>query len=680
MSSRGVASLAAALAAGVALSFAGASAPGRDREAPTDAPRSGAPTDTRPDARPVVLRVEPPNWWVGHSLNPVRLMIHGRNLEGARIEATGGGVSVGEARVNETGHYVFVDLRVLPEALPGTRTLRVVTPAGSAEASFPLETPRARGGRFQGLSADDTLYLLMPDRFADGDPSNDDPARSKGLFDRRKPRHYHGGDLQGVIDHLGYLKELGVTAIWLNPWYDNTDRLNLKEAYGGEPSTAYHGYHAEDFYAVEEHLGDLAKLVELVERAHGLGMKVVQDQVANHTGPYHPWLLDPPTSTWFHGTEAHHLANTWQTWTLVDPHASPQLQRATLEGWFIDVLPDIDQEDPEAARYLVQNALWWVGTTGIDAIRQDTLPYVPRRFWRDWSAALKREYPKLTLVGEMFDADPALVAFFQGGRPRFDGIDSGIDTLFDFPLYFALRRAFAEGRPLQGVATALAHDGLYVDANKLVTFLGLHDVPRFMNETGATPAGLRLAFTALFTLRGIPLVYYGDEIALPGAGDPDNRRDFPGGWPQDPRNAFLRSGRSAEEQAVFAHVQQLARLRSALPALRRGRLVSLEAGEQTWVFARLLDAPGSDAPPAGAPRGLQGQLAIVALNNSSEPARLDVELGALGPALALESAVANASQRRLVDRLGAATELEIADGRLRLRLPARSAAILTPAD
>jgi neopullulanase len=623
------------------------------------------------EAPPVVLRIEPPNWWVGHSLNPVRVMIHGQNLGGARVEAIGGGVSAGFARVSGTGHYLFVDLQVDAQAQAGTRTLRVVTASGAAEARFPLLAPLPRAGRFQGLAPDDVLYLLMPDRFADGDASNDDPPRSKGLLDRRKPRYYHGGDLQGVIDHLGYIKDLGATAIWLNPWYDNTDRLNFKEAYGGEPSTAYHGYHAEDFYAVEEHFGDLAKLVELTEKAHALGLKVIQDQVANHTGPYHAWLADPPTPTWFHGTEAHHLANTWQTWTLADPHASPQLQKATLEGWFIDVLPDLNQDDPEAARYIVEDALWWVGMTGLDAIRQDTLPYVSRRFWQEWTAALKREYPQLTVVGEMLDSDPALVAFFQGGRARFDGIDSGIDTLFDYPLFFTLRRAFGEGRPLREVAVMLGHDRLYVDAGRLVTFLGVHDVPRFMNEKGATREGLQLAFTALFTLRGIPLVYYGDEIAMPGAEDPDNRRDFPGGWPQDARSAFERSGRAPEEQAVFAHVQALGRLRAALPPLRRGRMVNLEVGEQTWVFARVLDDPdpaaASHTVGEGASRG--ARLAIVALNNAREATSLDVDLAGLG----LPAATA------LVDRLGSSTGTTVVDGRLRVRLAARSAVILTPA-
>src|SRR6266511_2374538 len=362
-----------------------------------------------PPGGPGILKVEPPSWWPGHSLDPMRVMVRGKGLRGARIESVGVGLVASGVKVNEAGTYLFADLRIDPKADPGPRTIRI--------------------------------------RTANGDPSNDDPPVSKGLFDRSKDRYYHGGDLQGIIDHLPYLEDLGVTALWLNPWYDNVDHLNERETYGGQAITDYHGYGAVDFYGVDEHFGTLVKLQELVEKAHAAGMKVIQDQVANHSGPYHPWVKDSPTPTWYNGTEAKHLANTWQTWTLQDPSATPEVQRATLEGWFIDILPDLNQDDPEVARYIVQNTLWWVGITGLDAIRQDTLPYVPRRFWRDWMAAIKREYPKVNEVGELFDGDPALVSFFQGGVGRFDGIDSGVDTLFDFPSYFKVREAFAQGKP-----------------------------------------------------------------------------------------------------------------------------------------------------------------------------------------------------------------------------------------
>jgi glycosidase len=601
---------------------------------------------------PRVLKVEPPSWWPGSTLNPVRLLVRGAHLSGATVEApAGSGLEVGLVRVNPRGAYLFVDVGIDPGAAPGARTLTLRTTAGTAEIPFELLAPLPRPGRFQGFGPDDVFYLAMPDRFANGDPSNDDPEKSRGLLDRSKPRFYHGGDLQGIIDRLPYLKDLGITALWLNPWYDNNDRLNEVETYDGQAITDYHGYGAVDFYAVDEHFGTLETLRELVDAAHAAGIKIVQDQVANHTGPYHPWVDDPPTPTWYYGTRDHHLANTWQTWTLQDPHATPQMQKATLEGWFLDILPDLNQDDPEVARYIVQNTLWWVGVSGLDGIRQDTLPYVPRWFWRQWMAAIEAEYPDLKVVGELFDGDPALVSFFQGGATRFDGIDSGVDTEFDFPLYFRIRDAFAGEGTLLEAARMVARDHLYPDASVLVTFLGLHDVARFMNEPRASVASLKAAFTFLTTVRGTPLVYYGDEIALPGGGDPDNRMDFPGGWPEDPRNAFEASGRTQQEEAVFSHLRSLLHLRRDFAPLRRGRMLNLVAGEESWVYARVLGA----------------EVAVVALNRGGVPAALEAPVQPIGLA---DGTV-------LTDRLGSGAELVVEGGTLRVTLPALSSAVFT---
>jgi glycosidase len=549
---------------------------------------------------PVVEKVDPPNWWADHSINPVRLLIRGRNLSGARLECAR--LRCSGVRVNAAGSYVFVDVTIPQGLAAGSYPLTLRTASGSAPVPFTLSQPVVRSGRFRGFGSDDVIYLIMPDRFANGDPSNDNPGISAGLLDRSKGRRYHGGDLTGVRQRLPYLKELGVTAIWMNPIYDNTNQLDRKEVYDGEPTTAYHGYHAIDYYAVDEHFGDLADVRRLVDDAHARGIKVILDMVANHTSAYHPWVTDSPKSTWYHGTAERHQTNTWQTWTLADPYSPPPMREATLDGWFIDILPDLNQDDPDVARYVIQNTLWWVGVTGIDGIRQDTWPYVPRRFWRDWMTAIKREYPTLRVVGEVFDGNPALIAFFEGGRAQFDGIDDKVDALFDFPLYFAIRNVFAQGRSIREVAAMLSHDRLYLRPSSLVTFLGLHDVARFMNEPGATVDGLKLAYTFLLTVRGTPLIYYGDEIAMPGGGDPDNRRDFPGGWPGDPRNAFESSGRTPGEQSVWMHVQRLLRLRAERPDLRRGATKHLFAGEQTFVYRR-------------------GRT-VVALNNDTKPAEV----------------------------------------------------------
>ena len=612
-------------------------------------------TICRGQGKPEILKVEPPNWWAGHSINPVRVMIRGRNLAGARVEAIGAGIQTGLARINARGTYVFVDVLINVSATTGRKALRITTPAGTTEAPFEISAPLAPVGRFQGFNTDDVIYLIMPDRFADGDPTNNDPPPSRGLYSRSKTRYYHGGDLQGVINHLSYLNSLGVTAIWLTPWYDNVNHLNEREQYpeasGGpkQPITDYHGFGAVDFYGVEEHFGTLAKLRELVDAAHRLGIKVIQDQVANHTGPYHPWVDDSATPTWYNGTKASHLANTFQTWVLHDPHPVAQLKRETLDGWFIDILPDLNQNDEETARYIIQNTLWWIGVTGIDAIRQDTWQYVPNSFWRNWMMAIKHQYPNVNVVGEVLDGDVAHCSYYQGGRVRFDGIDTGLDTLFDFPLLFPLRRAFGEGRGVKEIALVLSHDQLYPNPNVLVPVVGNHDLIRFMNERGATVAGLNLAHTLIMTMRGTPQIYYGDEIGMRGGGDPDNRRDFPGGFPGDMRNAFDKQGRTSDEQLVFEHLQKLGRLRAELEPLRRGALVNLYVAEQQYAYGRRTDRAS----------------VIIVFNNDNKPATIEFDVSAVGLA----------DGETVTDRLGATSDVLVESSRLKVSVPARAACI-----
>ncbi|HEY0006158.1 MAG TPA: alpha-amylase family glycosyl hydrolase [Pyrinomonadaceae bacterium] len=600
---------------------------------------------------PAVLKVEPPSWWARHSINPVRVMIRGRNLSGARVEAVGEGIRTGLVRINAAGSYLFVDVRIEPQAKPGGRALRITTAGGMTDAPFEINAPLPRAGRFQGFSTDDVIYLIMPDRFSDGDPANNDPPKSRGIYDRNNKFYYHGGDFRGIINHLPYLKDLGVTAIWLTPWYDNHDRPNEIELKEGRPSTGFHGYNPVDFYGVEEHFGSLQTLRELVDEAHKAGIKVIQDSVMNHTGPHHAWVSDQPTPTWFNGTREHHLANVFETWVLHDPRAESLIKRETMEGWFLDFLPDLNQTDEETARYLVQNTLWWIGITGLDGIREDTWQYVPNSFWRDWMAAIKREYPSFRVFGEVKDGDVVHVSFFQGGRVRFDGVDSGLDSLLDFPLFYSLRHAFAEGRSLKQVPQTLARDYLYTNPDILVTLVGGHDDKRFMSEPGATPAGSKLAHTLMLTTRGVPQLYYGDEIAMTGEDEPTTRRDFPGGFPGDARNAFTKAGRTPEEQSLFEHIRKLARLHAELEPLRRGQLVNLHVTEQQYAYAR------TTARSA----------VIVIINNETKPASLAFDIGPAGLA----------DGATLTDRLEVLKETRIENGRLRVEMPARSASILT---
>ena len=562
---------------------------------------------------PSVTKVEPPSWWINHSINPVRLLIRGTNLFGAKVRATRPQTLVSEVRVNRNGTYLFVSVRIAPSAPPGDYPLVIETLQGRATVPFRLNPPLAAAGNFQGINPDDVIYLIMTDRFSDGDPANNLPAGAPpAAFDRRNPRAYHGGDFRGVINHLQYFNQLGVNALWLTPWYDNWNGVNNCEK-PWCPSTYYHGYHTTDYYGVEDHFGDLTTLRELVAKAHALGIKVIQDQVANHIGSHHPWANEPPLDDWFHGTLQNHLLEKFQNSVLLSPHANQEEVRNTLEGWFSDDMPDMNQDEPEVARYEIQNSLWWVGMTGIDGIRQDTIQYIPRSFIRDLSNALHRQYPRMWMVGEVFERDAAQTAFFIGGRRGWDGIDTKLDSDFDFSLWNVSLDVFTGKKPVRALRDQLKYDALYPDPSRVTTLVNNHDTPRFMSLEGATLEGAMLHTAFMLTTRGTPQLYSGEEIAMEGKEDPDNRRDFPGGFPGDKHNAFLASQRTAREQRMWQWTHDWIELRREHSAIRDGRLIDLFYDDDVYAFARMDST----------------ETVIIAINRSAEEKKIRISAAAI---------------------------------------------------
>ncbi|HKM46155.1 MAG TPA: alpha-amylase family glycosyl hydrolase, partial [Terriglobales bacterium] len=591
-------------------------------------------SDARAGQAPVVHKIEPPNWWVNYTPE-LTLLLTGENLSGARVESPTKGLTPLSAEASANGHYLFVHLQLSSDLPSGTIPLHLVTSAGSTTVPLPLLARTDPRGHFAGFSRNDVIYLIMPDRFADGDPSNDRPNGSTGVYDRSQPKAYHGGDLRGIRQHLDYLHDLGVTTLWLTPVWKNAD-------------SDYHGYHVVDFYALDDHMGSIQEYQALVADAHRLGMKVLIDYVVNHTGPNHPWANDPPTPTWLHGTPAHHLEPAYSFKGLVDPHASPREYLATLNGWFAGKLPDLNPDDPELATYLAQNAMWWTESAQLDGCRLDTFPYSTRQFWSGWHERLRQVYPQINSVGEVWDGDSTITSFFEGGRKQFDGIDSGLATVFDFPLQFALRDVIIKGESMEKIVDVLRHDELYPHPEMLVTFIGNHDNGRFVSEEGSSPTKLKAALSLLLTLRGIPQIYSGDEIALPGGGDPDNRRDFPGGFPGDPHNAFTASGRTPEQQDVFAYVQSLLALRKTHPALRTGKQWHIGWDESYYAFLRELPE----------------EKLLVVYNNSSSSRELKIPVA--------DTPLAGA--QRLQSVFGG-TAAEIIAGELRITMPSRTLAV-----
>jgi glycosidase len=535
---------------------------------------------------PVVTKVEPPSWWANHSINPVCLLVRGENLSGAKVRSSSREVGVSNVRANERGTYLFVYLNISRVAKAGEYSFAVETSKGSTKFSFRIEKPLDARTHFQGITNDDVIYLIMPDRFSDGDERNNlMVAAPQESYDRKNSRAYHGGDLRGIINHLSYLKELGVTALWLTPWYDNWNGINKCDK-PWCPNTYYHGYHAIDYYAVEDHFGDFETLRELVEKAHGLGIKVIQDQVANHVGSRHPWVTDPPLDEWFHGSFAQHSVNRFRNSSLLSPHANPDEVRNTLDGWFNDDLPDMNQEEPEVARYEIQNSLWWIGITGIDGIRQDTIQYMPRTFIRDLSNAQHRQYSKMWMVGEVFERDAAHTSYFIGGHTGWDKIDTKLDSVFDFSVWNIALEVFTNKKPMRALREQLKYDALYPDPARLTPFTNNHDTRRFMSLEGATLTGAMMHVAFALTIRGTPQLYYGEEIAMEGGDDPDNRRDFPGGFPGDRQNAFLASGRTKEQQRMWEWTRDWLSLRREHSALRQGQLIDVYYDDDIYAYAR----------------------------------------------------------------------------------------------
>ena len=524
---------------------------------------------------PQISKVEPPNWWANHSINPVRLLVRGTNLQNAKVSSANKSLTVSNIRVNSRGDYLFFDVTIAPETKVGKYDFEVSTAVGKTVIPFEILPSLNAKENFQGITNDDVIYLIMTDRFADGDPSNNKDV------DRQNPRAWHGGDFKGITSKIPYLKELGVTAIWLTPWYDNADEaITCDKPWC--PMTSYHGYGAVDYYAPENHFGTLADLREMIETAHKNGIKVIQDQVANHVGFKHVWMKNAPLESWIPPFAQNNFNNS----VLLSPNGSQTERNNLLKGWFDFSLPDLNQDEPEVAKYEIQNALWWIGMTGIDGIRQDTIQYMPREFIRDWSAAILRQYPRFYMVGEVMKDDPAQTAFFQGGKTGWDGIDTRLPSVFDFGLWQTSCDVFTGKKPLRALRDVLKYDGLYADINRVTTLQNNHDTDRFMSLPGATLEGAKLHTAFQLATRGIPQLYYGEEIAMTGGHDPDNRKDFAGGFKGDKVNKFIKSGRNADEQRMFDFTKTWINIRRKSEALKNGKTIDLSYDTDIYAFAR----------------------------------------------------------------------------------------------
>ena len=560
--------------------------------------------------KPVIQSIDPPDWFI--QLPDPMLLIHGSGFKHGQFTVHSQGVVITRSQISSNGDWAFLWLKT-SSAEPQTLRIFATNAAGEASTSWQLKPRTESPQAHRGFTPADAIYLVMTDRFADGNPANNQPpSAAPNSFDRSQARGWHGGDFAGIEQHISYLKSLGVTALWTTPIADNSPMPD-----------SYHGYAATNLYAVDPHFGSLEDYRRLSAKLHAAGLKLILDLVPNHVGVLHPWIKDPPAPDWQHGSVANHTLSGGDFSVVIDPHAAPAEKQRFTDGWFVDAMPDLNQSNPLVSQYLIQNALWWVETAQIDAIRLDTFPYVNRSFWHDFHAALHLAYPNLTTVGEVFNGNPAVTSYFAGGRAE-GGIDTGLDTPFDFPVYFTVRDVLAHGKPMTDLNAVLRQDILYPHPERLVHFFGNHDTTRFSTEAGGSLPRLKEAIGLLATLRGTPELYAGDEIAMAGGADPENRHDFPGGFSDGQPSAFNAASRTPEQQSTFAWTSGLLATRKTHAALLGGAQQNLFADATAFVFVRAQDLKGCSSTPE------QGEI-LVAVNKDSAPRT--IEISAAGTAL-----------------------------------------------
>lgn len=529
--------------------------------------------------------VEPPFWWIGMKDPSVQLLFHHKelNLSTFKASVNHNGVTISEIKQTENPHYLFVTLNIASSAQHGDVPIKFTSGKNAVTYSYTLKQRSTDTNRIQGFNSSDVVYLIMPDRFANGDPKNDSvPGMFEGAH-RDKPESRHGGDIKGIADHLEYIKALGVTAIWLNPVLENNQR-----------KSSYHGYAITDLYNVDKRFGGNEAYLDLINRSHQAGLKVVQDMVMNHIGNDH-WLMhDLPEKNWVHQFPEFTRSN-YQSNVISDPYQSRYDREKMSNGWFDTTMPDVDQTNSLFATYLIQNSIWWIEHSGIDGIRMDTQPYPDKNFMSAWTKAIMTEYPRFNIVGEVWINSIPTTAYWQKGMTNKDGYQSNLPTVTDFPFCFTVPQALNEASGwdtgMRKLYTLLSQDFIYPDPNRNLTFLDNHDMTRFYLSVGKDVKKFKMGLAFLLTTRGIPQLYYGTELLMDGDGGyhPNVRKDFPGGWAGDTVNAFSKEGRTQEQNEAFEYVKALLNWRKDQPVIHQGKLVHFIPEDNVYVYFRLSD-------------------------------------------------------------------------------------------
>lgn len=525
---------------------------------------------------------EPAFWWTGMKDKTVQVMINGDGVRDALPEINRDGVRLDSVVRLDSPNYLLLYLNIGSDAVPGKFPITLVNGKKKTRIEYEL---RARGEKqYTPFSSADLLYLLMPDRFANGNTANDDDATLNHPVksDRENPNGRHGGDIEGITKHLGYIDSLGVTAIWLTPVLEND-----------MPGGSYHGYATTNYYKIDPRFGTNDDYCNMIAEAHKRGLKVVMDMIFNHSGVCHKWMTDMPSKDWYNHPDGSVLTN-FRLSTANDPYRSDYDYDRTTNGWFVSAMPDLNQRNPHLLRYLTQSSIWWIEYAGIDGIRMDTHPYADPEGMSKWLAAVLNEYPDYNIVGECWYGEAAGTAFWQkGSRLNTTGIDSNLPTVMDFPTMMLVRDAFKTQSTrltgLNAIYDRLALDYLYEDPQHVLTMLDNHDSDRFLLKMPENLGWWKQAFAFMLTTRGIPQMYYGDELLMHGSKEGSDgfvRRDMPGGFPGDKVNAFVDAGRTDMQREAWNFISRLANWRRGNEVISKGSLKHFMPENGVYVYQR----------------------------------------------------------------------------------------------
>ena len=572
-----------------------------------------------------LTRVEPPNWWIGMKDNSLQLLVHEENIGNFSPEISYSGVSIEKVHKADSPNYLFIDLVISETAKAGKFDIVFKDDNENTKThTYELKERLKPAEKYVGFNSSDVIYLITPDRFANANPDNDTFENLKEkTINREEDYARHGGDIEGITNHLDYIDEMGFTAIWPCPLLTND-----------MPRASYHGYAMTDFYQIDPRFGTLEEYIELSTKGREKDIKLIMDQVVNHCGSEHWWMKDLPFKDWvnqqtkFENNEPLKNSNHKRT-VNQDRYASKIDTKEMVEGWFVRSMPDLNQRNPFMAKYLIQNSIWWIETAQLGGIRQDTYPYPDKDFLSNWAGAIMNEYPNFNIVGEEWSTNPLLIAYWQDGHENTDGYDSNLKSPMDFAMQSIIIQALNEkeswSNGLNKIYDGLANDFAYTSPKDILIFPDNHDMSRIFTQLQGDIPNTKMALATILTLPRIPQIYYGTEILMNDFEKPGDhgllRGDFPGGWQDDEVNAFTGEGLTYEQSNMQSYLKEILNYRKNSKAIHEGRTVHFAPEKNTYFLFRMLE----------------NEIVVLILNKNENPVTMDLkrfeELGLQGKTL-----------------------------------------------